>query len=186
MSTPATEKKRHALCLPFPAQGHISPMLTLAKLIHASGFHVTFVNTEFNHRRLIRSHGPTSLSAQADFQYMTIPDGLPYCDEDATQDIVSLCCSTRNTCLPHFRDLLDRLNEPGAGIPGVTCIIADPLMSFALDAAKEIEVPCSLVWFSNAYTLMGYLKCPELISRGLAPLEGMQYNRGIHHLCSTT
>jgi hypothetical protein len=28
-------------------------MLKLAKLLHARGFHVTFVNTEFNHRRLL-------------------------------------------------------------------------------------------------------------------------------------
>lgn len=36
-------------------------MMRLAKLLHSRGFHVTFVNTEFNHTRLIRSKGPDSV-----------------------------------------------------------------------------------------------------------------------------
>ncbi|RHN48828.1 putative 7-deoxyloganetin glucosyltransferase [Medicago truncatula] len=39
-------------CSPFPAQAHINPMLKLAKLLHfKGGFHVTFVHTEYNHKR---------------------------------------------------------------------------------------------------------------------------------------
>ena len=30
------EQKPHAVCVPFPAQGHITPMLKLAKLLHAN------------------------------------------------------------------------------------------------------------------------------------------------------
>ncbi|KAL9380618.1 hypothetical protein Peur_026275 [Populus x canadensis] len=58
--------KPHAVCIPFPAQGHINPMLKLAKLLHFKGFHITFVNTEYNHRRLLKSRGSSSLD-----------DGLP-------------------------------------------------------------------------------------------------------------
>ncbi|KAL5556086.1 hypothetical protein UlMin_038322 [Ulmus minor] len=53
--------KPHAVCVPFPAQGHVNPMMQLAKLLHSKGFHITFVNTEFNHKRLIRSKGPEFL-----------------------------------------------------------------------------------------------------------------------------
>ncbi|CDP20291.1 unnamed protein product [Coffea canephora] len=49
------EKKPHAACITAPAQGHIKPMLKLAKLLHQNGFHITFVNTEFNRRRLLKS-----------------------------------------------------------------------------------------------------------------------------------
>ena len=37
---PAAEKP-HAVCLPYPAQGHITPMLNVAKLLHARGFNVS-------------------------------------------------------------------------------------------------------------------------------------------------
>jgi hypothetical protein len=41
--------KPHAVCAPFPDQGHINPMLKLAKILLFNGFHITFVNTEYNH-----------------------------------------------------------------------------------------------------------------------------------------
>ncbi|KAL4196255.1 hypothetical protein AMTRI_Chr04g245200 [Amborella trichopoda] len=41
----------HALCIPYPAQGHINPMMHRAKLLHARGFYITFVNTESDHER---------------------------------------------------------------------------------------------------------------------------------------
>ncbi|KAH7566885.1 hypothetical protein JRO89_XS08G0248900 [Xanthoceras sorbifolium] len=73
-------------------------MMQLAKLLHSKGFHVTFVNTEFNHNRLIRSKGPDALKGLPDFRFETIPDGLPPSDRDATQDVRALCDSTRKNC----------------------------------------------------------------------------------------
>jgi hypothetical protein len=43
----AEADKAHAVCIPFPMQSHIKAMLKFAKLLHAKGFHITFVNTEF-------------------------------------------------------------------------------------------------------------------------------------------
>lgn len=63
MDSIALTHKPHAICIPFPAQGHINPMLKLAKLLHHKGFHITFVNTEYNHKRLLKSRGPNSLDA---------------------------------------------------------------------------------------------------------------------------
>ncbi|KAM0913172.1 hypothetical protein ACQ4PT_012317 [Festuca glaucescens] len=79
------EEKPHAVCVPFPAQGHITPMMKLAKVLHSKGFHVTFVNTEYNHRRLIRCRGSDAVAGLSDFRFATIPDGLPPSDADATQ-----------------------------------------------------------------------------------------------------
>ncbi|MFQ6623616.1 hypothetical protein Gotur_004317, partial [Gossypium turneri] len=76
--------KSHAVCLPFPAQGHVNPMMQLAKLLHSRGFHITFVNTEFNHRRLIRSRGEEAVKGLPDFRFEAIPDGLQPSDSDAT------------------------------------------------------------------------------------------------------
>ncbi|GLT31169.1 hypothetical protein SLA2020_059250 [Shorea laevis] len=80
-------EKPHAVCIPGPAQGHINPILKLAKLLHHRGFHITFVNTEFNHKRLLKSRGSDSLNGLPSFCFDTIPDGLPPTDVDATQDL---------------------------------------------------------------------------------------------------
>ncbi|CAL8138717.1 unnamed protein product [Prunus armeniaca] len=83
-STMVGDNKPHVVCVPVPAQSHIKGMLKLAKLLHNRGFHITFVNTEFNHRRFLKSQGPNSLDGLPDFWFETIPDGLPDSDEDAT------------------------------------------------------------------------------------------------------
>ncbi|KAH7510754.1 hypothetical protein JRO89_XSUnG0255100 [Xanthoceras sorbifolium] len=117
--------KPHAICIPYPAQGHIIPLLQFAKLLHSKGFHITFVNSEFNHRRLLRSKGPDCLKGLPDdFQLETIPDGLPPSDRDATQDLPSLSDSLKKTGLTPFLKLIERLNSSGQ-VPPVSFVVAD-------------------------------------------------------------
>ncbi|XP_039164809.1 7-deoxyloganetin glucosyltransferase-like [Eucalyptus grandis] len=171
-------QKPHAVCIPYPAQGHINPMLNLAKLLHHRGFHVTFVNTEYNHSRLLRSRGPSSLDGLPSFRFRTIPDGLPPSDvADATQDIPALCQSTSKFCLPYFRDLLERLNEESttSGSPPVSCVVSDGVMSFTLDAAEAIGVPEVLFWTTSACGFMGYVQYRNLVDKGLTPLKDASY-----------
>ncbi|KAL6317830.1 hypothetical protein AAG906_030584 [Vitis piasezkii] len=172
MGSLASAEKPHAVCIPYPAQGHINPMLKLAKFLHFRGFHITFVNTEYNHNRLLKSRGPDSLKGIPSFQFKTIPDGLPPSNVDATQDIPALCVSTRKHCLPHFRDLLSNLNHDG---PPVTCIVSDGAMSFTLDAAQELGVPEVLFWTTSACGFMGYVQYRNLIDKGLTPLKDESY-----------
>ncbi|PAN37656.1 hypothetical protein PAHAL_7G098200 [Panicum hallii] len=167
-----TRQQPHAVCMPYPAQGHVTPMLKLAKLLHARGFHVTFVNTEFNHRRLLRSRGAASLASVPGFRFDAIPDGLPPSDSDATQDIPALCYSTMTTCLPHLRSLLARLNNgSGSPAPPVTCLVIDAVMSFGFDAAREIGVPVAALWTASACGFMGYRNYRGLIDRSLVPFR---------------
>ncbi|KAF8404619.1 hypothetical protein HHK36_009507 [Tetracentron sinense] len=176
MESMAVAEKPHAVCIPYPAQGHINPMLKLAKLLHYRGFHITFVNTEFNHQRLLKSRGPDALNGFPDFQFHTIPDGLPPSDVDATQDIPSLCDSTRKTCLVPFRNLLSKLNHTSSSnVPPVSCIVSDGVMSFAVEAAEELAIPGVLFWTTSACGFMGYVQYPNLIERGLVPLKDASY-----------
>ena len=175
MGSMALADKPHAVCIPFPAQGHINPMLKLAKLLHSKGFHITFVNTEYNHKRLLRSRGSAALAVLPDFRFYTIPDGLPPPPPsvDATQDIPSLCISTSKTCIGPFCDLLSKLsNTATSNVPPVTCIISDGVMSFTLEAAEEFGVPEVLFWTTSACGFLGYTQYKHLVERGLTPLKG--------------
>lgn len=173
MGSLAMMEKPHAVCIPYPAQGHINPMLKLAKLLHHRGFHITFVNTEFNQNRLLKSRGPDSVKGLPSFRFETIPDGLPPSDADATQDIPSLCVSTRKTCLAPFKNLLSKLNDTdSSNVPPVTCVVSDGVMSFTLDAAKELGIPDVLFWTTSACGFMGYAHYHQLIEKGYIPLKG--------------
>ncbi|KAI5339947.1 hypothetical protein L3X38_019221 [Prunus dulcis] len=93
VSIEVADQKPHALCIPFPYQGHIRPFLKFAKLLHHRGFRFTFVNTKYNHRRFLKSLGHDTLDGLTGFHFETIPDGLPPSDSDSTQDIYSICDS---------------------------------------------------------------------------------------------
>ncbi|XP_024169626.1 (R)-mandelonitrile beta-glucosyltransferase [Rosa chinensis] len=173
MGSKASEKP-HAVCIPYPAQGHINPMLKLAKLLHYKGFHITFVNTVYNHERLLKSRGAKSLDGLPSFRFKTIPDGLPLTDANATQHIPSLCYSTSKNCLAPFRSLLSVLNS-SPNSPPVTCIVADGGMTFTLDAAQELGLPEVLLKTHSACGFLCYLHYAHLIEKGLTPLKDATY-----------
>ncbi|WCJ31914.1 UDP-Glycosyltransferase superfamily protein [Euphorbia peplus] len=166
-------KKPHAVCVPYPSQGHVTPMLQLAKLLHSRGFHITYVNTEFNHQRRIRSRGPDSVKGLPDFRFETIPDGMPMPSEfEATQDVPSLCDSTRKNCLVPFVELLKKLNASAAfdeEVPPVSCVISDGVMSFGIKAAQQLNIPQVQFWTASACSFMCYLEYSNLRKRGLIP-----------------
>jgi hypothetical protein len=172
MESVVSNGKPHAVCVPFPAQGHINPMLKLAKLLHHRGFFVTFVNSEFNHNRLIKSQN--SLNALPTFRFETIPDGLPPSDAEATQDVPSLCNSTKKTCLGPLKELVLKLNESN-DVPRVTCIVSDCIMSFTLELARQLRIPNVLFWTASAAGFMGYLNYRPMIRKGIIPLKDESY-----------
>ncbi|ERN14710.1 hypothetical protein AMTR_s00038p00226330 [Amborella trichopoda] len=89
----------HALCIPYPAQGHINPMMHLAKLLHARGFYITFVNTESDHERVTIPGGALELKHLEDFNLESIPYGL----HGGTTDPASLLTATMKNFLESFQ-----------------------------------------------------------------------------------
>ncbi|XP_058194055.1 7-deoxyloganetin glucosyltransferase-like [Rhododendron vialii] len=168
--------KPHVVCIPFPAQSHVKAMLKLAKLLHHNGFHITFVNTEYNHRRLLEARGPNSLDGLPDFRFETIPDGLPPSDANSTQDIPSLCESIRENALELFLSLVSNLNDTSAlDVPPVTCIVSDGFMSFTITAGEELGIPVVVFFTLSACGFMGFYQFRNLLERGLTPLKDASY-----------
>ncbi|KAL2893768.1 UDP-glycosyltransferase 85A2, partial [Bienertia sinuspersici] len=161
-------REPHAVCIPYPA---------LAKVRHAKDFHITFVNTEYNHKRLLRSHGPEAVANRPSSRFETIPDGLPVTNEvDSTQDIPSLCISLERHGLSPFKEVLARLNNTG-DLPPVSCVVSDGAMFFTLDAAKDLGVPEVLLWTASACGLLGYAQFPKLVELGIhTVLESLSPN----------
>ncbi|KAG6531421.1 hypothetical protein ZIOFF_005227 [Zingiber officinale] len=81
-----------------PAQGYINAMLHFANALHFMGFHITFVNTEFNHRRSLEKVVPAGLPK---FHFATIPDGVSSPDDeiDKSRDFIALYLSIKRHCV---------------------------------------------------------------------------------------
>ncbi|KAB1208760.1 UDP-glycosyltransferase 85A1 [Morella rubra] len=169
--------KPHAVCIPSPFQSHIKAMLKFAKLLHRKGFHITFVNTEFNHQRFLKSGGPNSLDGLPDFRFETIPDSLPPSYINASSDLASVCESIMKNFLAPFSDLLVKLNTASSdnNSPPVTCIISDGFMAFTITAARELGIPIVMLFTIAACSLMAFKQFPSLMDKGLTPLKDESY-----------
>ncbi|KAJ4964873.1 hypothetical protein NE237_016722 [Protea cynaroides] len=188
------EKNPHAVCIPFPAQGHINPTLKVAKLLHHKAVEEagephdttsdvaprrsTRVSRQKTHHLRDYEELPckkiSRFNSLPDFQFETIPNGLPSSDTDTTQDIPALSQSTSSTCLVPFRNLLSKVNT-AEDIPPITCIVSDGVMSFTLQAAEEIGFPEVLFWTNSACSLLAYMHFLHLIERGFTPLKDVSY-----------
>lgn len=144
-------------------------MMQLTKLLHSRGFYITFVNTEFNHNRLIRSH-PDSVKDSPSFKFETIPDGLPPSNPDATQNVASLLYYTPKHSKVPLRNLIKKLGNI-EGAPPVSVVISDGIMSFAIEVAKELGLPEVQLWTASACGFMAYLQFGELVKRNIFPLK---------------
>ncbi|KAK2420017.1 7-deoxyloganetin glucosyltransferase [Trifolium repens] len=174
------EKKPHAVLTPYPLQGHINPMLKLAKLLHLRGFRITFVNTEYNHKRLLKSRGTKAFDGFTDFSFETIPDGLTQMEgngDDVKQDLTSLRQSVRKNFIYPFRELLAKLHDSAQSglIPRVTCLVSDIMMSFTIQIAEELALPVALLIPYSACSFLSIIHTRALIERGLIPLKDESY-----------
>ncbi|KAL9266170.1 7-deoxyloganetin glucosyltransferase-like protein [Drosera capensis] len=163
-------QKPHAVCIPVPAQGHINPMMKLAKLLHHKGFHITFVNTEYNHNRLLKSRGPSSLDGLPAFRFEVIPDGQQPSDNPDVPQAESILETMERTCLGPFMELVGSLDGPP-----VSCVIADAVLMFTVDAAEKLGLRIVQLWTSSACSFLAFMHCRDLLDRGLVPLKDESY-----------
>ncbi|KAK9048174.1 hypothetical protein SSX86_032863 [Deinandra increscens subsp. villosa] len=162
-------KPPHVIFIPVPAQSHIKCMLKLAWLLHHKGLHITFINTESNHKRLFKHGGADGAPG---FQFKTIPDGLPSNSDDDETDPNQTLEKVTLYLITHFLDsflgLVAELETPP------TCIICDGFMTFAdtISAAEKLKIPIVLYWTLAACGFMAYYQAKVLFDKGVVPFKG--------------
>ncbi|KAL4559674.1 hypothetical protein LXL04_031817 [Taraxacum kok-saghyz] len=165
------QKQPHVVFIPCPAQSHIKCMLKLARLLHHNGLHVTFINAQSYHNRLVNSGGTRWLDGAPGFQFKTVPDGPPSTTDDDDTERTQTKSQIWNYLGTNFRDsLLDLL--PGLEIPA-TCIICDGFMTYTntISAAEKLKIPVFLFWTMAACGFMGFYQAKVLMEKGLVPLK---------------
>ncbi|XP_021744630.1 7-deoxyloganetin glucosyltransferase-like [Chenopodium quinoa] len=153
--------ENHVVCVPFPAQGHIRPMLKLTQLLHFKfEFSITFINTHHIHQTLFKNHHRSP-------------------EDDDPKDILSAINSivTNKLELPLkellVTKLLDNYNSNSDCLqPRVSCMISDVGMSsFTLRVAEELGIRAVLLETASACSLLAYFHCRQLLDKGIIPLQ---------------
>lgn len=163
-------KPVHVLLFPFPAQGHILPMLNLAELLSRAGLAVTFLNTEHLHARFSRTSGAVDrLSRLPRFRFRTIPDGLPKEDPRPFLKLRDVVDSMSTRSRGEYKEILASSTD---GWPPVTCVVADGFLPLSLEVAEELRIPTFLLRTSSACSVWAYYSVPELIKKGELPFKG--------------
>ncbi|XVF83828.1 hypothetical protein PTKIN_Ptkin16aG0524600 [Pterospermum kingtungense] len=158
----------HVLIFPAPVQGHVNPMLKLAELFALAGLKVTFLNTEYNHERLLRhTNILPRFTKYPGFEFKTITDGLPQDHPRAGHRFLEINKSLELRSKPIFKEILVNIKPP------VDCIIGDgTLGAVTLDVADELGIPIIQFRTSSAASFCAYFAIPDMIQAGELPIRG--------------
>uniref|UniRef100_A0A0D3HCD0 UDP-glycosyltransferases domain-containing protein n=1 Tax=Oryza barthii TaxID=65489 RepID=A0A0D3HCD0_9ORYZ len=116
---PPPPARPHALVIPFPAQGHVIPLMEVAHALADRGVAVTFVNTEFNHGRVVAAmpapprNGETAAGGGGKLgmgrnriRLVAVPDGMGP-DEDRN-NLLRLTVLMQEHMAPRVEELIRR------------------------------------------------------------------------------
>ncbi|KAF8780632.1 hypothetical protein HU200_001234 [Digitaria exilis] len=161
----------HALVIPYPAQGHVIPLLELAHTLVDRGFTVTFANTEFNHRRVIAAMADTAkhggaAAAQLDrIRLVSMPDGMEPGED--RNNLVRLTVLMAEHMAPRVEDFILQSHRHGDAEP-IMCMVADyNVGTWALDVARRTKIKSAAIWPASAAVLASLLSIDELIHRNI-------------------
>jgi len=177
MATHGDAAAPHALLLPYPAQGHVIPFMELAHRLLDRGFAVTFVNTDFNHRRVVEAAAgaPPAAGGGRRLRLVGVPDGMG--DGQDRDNLVRLNATMQEAMPPRLEALLDG-GEGGEGLGRATCVVVDAGMSWALDAVKRRGLPTAALWAASAAVLAAIVGAKSLIRDGVIDDDGAPVKLG--------
>ncbi|KAM0866525.1 hypothetical protein ACQ4PT_042561 [Festuca glaucescens] len=190
MAASAAPAPPHALILPYPAQGHVIPFMELAHRFLDNGFDVTFVNTKYNHDRVMAAvdaatttfTGLSSAAGGGRLRLVAVADGI---DAGDHENLVLLNAAIQVAIPPQLEPLLD---GDGEGLGKVTCVVVDVAMSFALDVVKRRGITSAALWPASAAVLSAMVNARKLIRDGVIDDDGAPLNlkNNSFHLTEST
>ncbi|XP_059293879.1 UDP-glycosyltransferase 83A1-like [Lycium ferocissimum] len=157
----------HIVAVPYPAQGHVLPLMELSLWLVKEGCKITFVNSEFNHKRVMKASSEND-DVRNKINLVSIPDGLEP-EEDRT-DLKKLTEAIGEVMPGKLDEVIKMINESDEN--GVSCVIADENVGWALGVAEKLNIRRVAFWPAAAATLTSFFSIPKLIDDGIIDSDG--------------
>ncbi|PIA61856.1 hypothetical protein AQUCO_00200095v1 [Aquilegia coerulea] len=125
----AMEEKAHVLLLPFPAQGHINPVLQFGKRLASKRIKATLLVTKFISKSMQAEKSSVGVE--------TISDGYDEGGFTAADSEDTYLISFANVGSQTLTELIKK--QESAGYP-VSCVVYDAFLPWALDVAKDFGI----------------------------------------------
>ncbi|XP_054782660.1 LOW QUALITY PROTEIN: UDP-glucose iridoid glucosyltransferase-like [Prosopis cineraria] len=155
------ENRQRLVVVPAPFQGHLTPMLQIASILHSNGFSIIVAHTLFN------SPNP---SAHPHFLFIPFSDGLSHEDSIiSSYNLTTIASALYTNCAAPFKELLLQLTEEAQNI---ACIIYDGSMYFVGYVAQQLNPPTILLRTTSAPNVLAYHSLHRLLMEGCLPLQG--------------
>ncbi|XP_057827326.2 7-deoxyloganetin glucosyltransferase-like [Cryptomeria japonica] len=162
----------HAVVVPFPAQGHVNPLMNFAELLAMRGFFITFVTTEWIDQRLLKAASTDAAARDREakerglkFRFLSVPDGLPP-DHGRTTELGELFHALQNMG-PALESLL---SVADTSVPPITCIVSDSYISCTAEVAQNLGVPRVIFWTCCTANSIAQTNANILLSQGHIPV----------------
>ncbi|KAF3773974.1 UDP-glycosyltransferase [Nymphaea thermarum] len=154
-----TQGRPKVALVPYPAQGHVTPMVQLASALNRLGFQPVLINPQFIHSQL--SCTAVSEDDGNGVMFMSIPDGL---DDDQPRDFFAISHFMENIMPLHLDQLLRRFDSRAEGL---AFVVVDLLASCAISVAERCRIPVVGFWPAMYATYSIVKAIPDFIHKGL-------------------
>ncbi|KAF9621973.1 hypothetical protein IFM89_029193 [Coptis chinensis] len=152
-----SETVHHVLMVSFPGQGHINPLLRLAKHLASKGLYITFSTPKNIGHMIQNSTNNTNTDTaikigEGQLRFEHFSDG--WSDDDPKRlDLDALMHQLETAGRDSFVKLLSKQAELGRP---VSCVINNPFVPWASDVATDMGIPCAVLWVQSCSVYSAY------------------------------
>eukprot|EP00249_Psilotum_nudum_P014876 c25044_g1_i1 orf=52-1569(+) len=166
--------KQHAVVLCFPQQGHVNPLMHLSKRLAAHGFIITFVLSQHDYDRMMRSIVGSNDEQELqtlDIRLVGVPDGLPIQYPESDDLYGKLFRESYDAMMSMRQGVEQLMHKLHASDQPATLMLSDMFMTWAHEVASKFETRLVGFFTSNAISCSIFNHARYLYSQSILPFR---------------
>jgi len=153
-------KKPIIVFVPYPAQGHVSPMQNLASVFVSQGFEAVIILPQHVHKKINNNDDNKII------KWVGLADGME--EDSTTPDFFAIESSMESIMPNHFEEYLQNQN-----LGDVCLVVVDLLASWAIQVASKFGIRTAGFWPAMLASYLLIAAIPQMLRIGLISDTGL-------------